>query len=390
VELRALNLSTWGDILSKDGHDPNAMPILERALELALQAENPHPVIWVAAALAMGHLGAGRFREAHRVCQQALVVAEDYHQRTGQEILTVSVNYAILGRIYLEWDELEKAIQFGSKGLELSERLGQVEPEVMCCQYLGQTLMFSADPAQARPVYQRALELAAKISPWVEQMTVSLIVDGLLDREPLDEAAVRGYLRVYAETQTEYPLTLKARLLLKTGQSAAALEVLDQALAERSESVARQAVRSQVFRALALQALGDEASALAALTQALTLAEPENRRLTFLREGRAMEQLLRVAERKAICPEFTRHLLATFVQRAKPVVKTAAVLLEPFSERELEILRLFATNLDVPEMAEKLVLSANTVRTHIKSLYRKLNVHSRHEALVQAREWQLL
>lgn len=391
VELRALNLSLWGDILSKDGHDPNAMPILERALELALQAEKPHPVIWVAAALGMGHLGAGCFRAAHRVCQQALVVAEDYHQRTGQEILTVSMNYAILGRIYLEWNELEKAIQVGSKGLELSERQGQIEAEVMCRQYLGQTLMFSADLAQAKSMYRRALELTEQISPWVEQMTVSLIVDGLLDREPLDEAAVREYLRVYEKTQTDYPATLKARLLLKTGQPAAALAMLDKALAGMNEEVARLAVRPHVLRALTLQAIGQEASALVVLTHALILAEPENRLMTFLREGRAMEKLLRMAERKGICPEFARQLLAAFAQRNGQLERsTADALIEPLSERELEILRLLATNLDAPEIASKLVISANTVRTHIKSLYRKLGAHSRHEALAQARELKLV
>ena len=387
VETRASNLALWGDILSKEGHDPNAMPILERALELALQAEKPHPVVWVASALAMGHLGAGRFREAHRVCQQALTVADDYQQRTRQEILTVSMNYAILARIYIEWNEFEKSCQYGLKGLELSERLGQIDPEVMCRNYLGHTLMFQDDPTQAMQVYQRAQELAAKISPWVEQMTVGLMVDGLLDREPADQAAVRESLRVYAETQTEYPLTLKARLLLKTGQPAAALEVLDNALAGMSAEVARLIVRPHVFRALALQALGDESAALAALAQALTLSEPENRVQTFLREGREMEKLLRLAERKSICSNFTRHLLAAFARREKPV---AEALIEPFSERELDVLRLLATNLDAPEIAEKLIISANTVRTHIKNLYRKLNVHSRHEVLARARELKLV
>ncbi len=387
VNTRASNLALWGDILSKDGHDPNAMPILERALELALRAENPHVVVMVASALAMGHLGAGRLRAAHRVCQQALVIADDYQNRTQQEILSMSNNYAILARIYIEWDEMEKSSQFGFKGLALSERLGDVGSEVMCRQYLGHTLMFQADPAPARQVYQRALELAAKISPWVEQMTAGMMVDGLLDREPADQAAVQESLRVYAETQTEYPLTLKARLLLKTGQPAAALEVLDNALAGMRAEVARLTVRPHVFRALALQALGDETAALAALTQALTLSEPENRIMTFLREGREMEKLLRLAERKSICPNFTRHLLAAFARREKPV---AEALIEPFSERELDVLRLLATDLDAPEIAAKLVVSANTVRTHIKSLYRKLNAHSRHAALAQAREWQLL
>ncbi len=390
VDMRAANLAQWGDILSKDGYNPDAMPILEHALELALQADRPHSVVMVAAALAMGHLGAGRLRDAQRVCQQALVIADDYQYRTQQEILLAAMIYAILARIYIEWDEMEKSNQFGFKGLALSERLGQPGVEVMCREYLGHTLMFQEDLTQAIQVYQRAQELAATISPWVEQMVASLVVDGLLDRKPLDEATVQGYLRVYDETQTEYPLTLKARLLLKTGQPAAALEMLDKALAGMSEPVARLAVRSHVFRALALQALGDDASALAALTQALTLSEPENRMMTFLREGQAMEKLLRLAERKSICPVFTHKLLAAFAQRSVPVEKPAAeALIEPLSERELEILRLLATDLDVPGIASKLVISANTVRTHIKSLYRKLKAHSRHEALALARELRL-
>lgn len=318
VEMRATNLAQWGDILSKDGYNPDAMPILEHALELALQADRPHSVVMVAAALAMGHMSAGCLRDAHRVCQQALVIADDYQNRTQQDILPAAMLYAILARIYIEWDEMEKSSQFGFKGLALSERLGQPGAEVMCREYLGHTLMFQDDPTQGLQVYRRALELAAYISPWVEQMVVSLIMDGLLDREALDEAAVTDYLRVYAKTQTKYPLILQARLLLKTGRPADALEVLDKALSGMSETVAELTVRPHVFRALALQALGQESAALAALTHALSLSEPENRMMTFLREGRAMEKLLHLANRKSICPNFTRRLLAAFAGRAHP------------------------------------------------------------------------
>ena len=104
-----------------------------------------------------------------------------------------------------------------------------------------------------------------------------------------------------------------------------------------------------------------------------------------------MEQLLRLAKRKSVCPEFTHKLLAAFVRRANLVEKLVSEsLIEPFSGRELDVLRLLAAGLDAPEIAEKLVVSANTVRTHIKSLYRKLNAHSRHEALAQAKELKLV
>jgi LuxR family maltose regulon positive regulatory protein len=65
-------------------------------------------------------------------------------------------------------------------------------------------------------------------------------------------------------------------------------------------------------------------------------------------------------------------------------------LIEPLSERELEVLRLLTTHLSSTEIADELVISVNTVRSHIKSIYSKLNVHSRMDAVQRAKELELL
>ena len=88
-----------------------------------------------------------------------------------------------------------------------------------------------------------------------------------------------------------------------------------------------------------------------------------------------MVNLLRLADRQSICPDFTRRLLAAFAQRSNPVEEPVAeALLEPFSERVQGSLAPASHQFGCTEkIAEKLVILTNTVRTHIKSLYRKLD-----------------
>ena len=104
-----------------------------------------------------------------------------------------------------------------------------------------------------------------------------------------------------------------------------------------------------------------------------------------------MEKLQRRALAKSICPEFTRKLLSVFEARRQPQpVPASEALIEPLSERELEILSLLDGPLSTPEIAGQLFVSANTVRTHIKNIYGKLEVHGRSGAVQRAQELGLL
>jgi LuxR family maltose regulon positive regulatory protein len=134
--------------------------------------------------------------------------------------------------------------------------------------------------------------------------------------------------------------------------------------------------------------------------QALRLAQPENYQRLFLDEGTPMEALL-----KAVLPElhevflisFVRNLLRAFAQKpdaqqineATPPRK-ASLPLEPLSDQEQRILRLLVVGRSNPEIARELVISVNTVKTHVQSLYRKLNVRNRIEASEVARRLSLL
>jgi LuxR family maltose regulon positive regulatory protein len=146
-----------------------------------------------------------------------------------------------------------------------------------------------------------------------------------------------------------------------------------------------------VVRALALHGRGDVAGAGAALRRAAALGEPEGYVRVFLDEGAAMVALLRLALKERDAPDYLRHLLASAVSVERPhTAPTRGRLIEPLSERELDVLRLLQSDLDGPEIARELTVSLNTLRSHTKSIYSKLGVNSRRAAIRRAAELDLL
>jgi LuxR family maltose regulon positive regulatory protein len=150
------------------------------------------------------------------------------------------------------------------------------------------------------------------------------------------------------------------------------------------------AIEILVLQALAHQALSDIPAALLPLQQALTLAEPEGYIRMFVDEGPCMAQLLREAAAHGIVPNYAGKLLAAFGGAVESLSPTPQSLIEPLSQRELEVLRLFNTELSGPEIAGELVVALSTVRTHTKSIYSKFGVNSRRAAVKRATELKLI
>jgi len=136
------------------------------------------------------------------------------------------------------------------------------------------------------------------------------------------------------------------------------------------------------------------------------LAESEGFVRTFVDRGAPMAALLRQilkaqqhrhqAPSRTAASSYVRRLLEAFgkgegAEPEEPLPsRSTPALVEPLSRREAEVLQLLTTNLTSVEMARELVLSVNTVRSHIKNIYVKLDAHSRHEAIARATELNLL
>jgi LuxR family maltose regulon positive regulatory protein len=151
---------------------------------------------------------------------------------------------------------------------------------------------------------------------------------------------------------------------------------------------------------MAYQVLGEIARALAALDQALALTQPGGYIHLFIDEGPPMADLLRRLPTRDTAPDHLAAVLAALESgppgSAPHVIgrQTGKVLplplTEPLTERELDVLRLMALGQSNPEIASTLYVEVNTVKTHVKSLYGKLGVHSRVQAAQRARELGLL
>jgi LuxR family maltose regulon positive regulatory protein len=146
----------------------------------------------------------------------------------------------------------------------------------------------------------------------------------------------------------------------------------------------------EILRALAFQQLGDPEAALAAVAHALELGEPQGYVRTFTDEAPALTTLLRRVAGRGASAAYAEWLLRSGNNASTAQVPRSGDLVDPLSERELEVLRLLATELSGPEIARHLVVSLNTVRTHTKSIYAKLGVGSRRAAVRRAQDLGLL
>jgi LuxR family maltose regulon positive regulatory protein len=201
-----------------------------------------------------------------------------------------------------------------------------------------------------------------------------------------------------ADYPREYDYSELACLLIAEGMAAEALPLLARLL-EAAINMGRHgdAIRYRVQIALAQHALGNTQTALDSLGQALTLAEPEGYVRLFVDEGQPMAELLNFAVSQNISPDYASKLLAAFpkdILGADPIDNELSintqVLVETLSQRESEVLHLMAEGYKYEEIAERLVISINTVRHHTRNVYGKLEVNNRTQAIGRAKELNLL
>jgi LuxR family transcriptional regulator, maltose regulon positive regulatory protein len=195
--------------------------------------------------------------------------------------------------------------------------------------------------------------------------------------------------------------TTLARVLLAEGRPEEAAQLLERLLAvAEAGGWIGDVIELRALRALTLQLQGASTQALTTFVSALALAEPEGYVRLFVDEGAPMVALLGklLQTQRERLPASLQQVSTSYVQQllaaagaavpAEPAAPEA--LLEPLSDRELEVLRLLAAGLESPEVARALIISVSTARTHIKNIYGKLGVHGRVQAIERARALGLI
>jgi LuxR family maltose regulon positive regulatory protein len=215
--------------------------------------------------------------------------------------------------------------------------------------------------------------------------------------DPFGQATIEGKLPA---TFHEGKQILQVRVHLGRGQADLALTALHQ-LEPVASAAGRfgRIIEICMLKALALQAQGSRSAALAQLVRSLELAEPEGIRRIYLDEGAPITALLELLCQSQEVPhclrDFAQELLKALDSSSSEVLAhrlpvSASGLVEPLTRRERQVLHLITAGLSGPEIAEELVVAYSTVRSHIKSIYGKLGVHSRHEAIERAKALRLV
>lgn len=363
-----------------------------RAARLSQEVGNIH--VSVPALVSLANLRAihGELHHAASIYREAIALAV---HPNGQPLPIAAGAYAGLGNLLYEWNDLGAARGHVERGLDLARLWGNADSITA-----GHVALARLRQAQGeRDAARGLLEETARVA---QGTALTPLTVALLSAQRIRSLLVVGDVESAARASRERGLSVDeeigflreseyiafARVLVAEGRRPDALKLLARLLISAAGAGRRsRVIELYVLQALALQAEGEFAMALASIGMALSIAEPEGYTRVFLDEGAPMVDLLRRAGSRGIVPKYVARLLSF---ETDVVSTTSQPLIEPLSEREIEVLGLIASGLSNQDIAEKLVLSVGTVKAHTSSIYRKLDVASRTEAVARARDLKLI
>jgi LuxR family transcriptional regulator, maltose regulon positive regulatory protein len=332
--------------------------------------------------------------------------------------------YRELCELVLERGNLEAAAHHLQRSKELGEKAQQPVWRYRWCIAQARLHEAQADPDGALALLDEAERLyirtplpniylmsAMKTRIWVAQGRLAEALEWVRE-QGLSVDDDLGYLR-------EFEHIILARILIAQYQTDrnensihTAIRLLERLLgAAEGGGRIGSVIQILVLQALAYQAQGNRSLGLVPLQRAVSLAEPEGYIHIFVAEGKPMAELLTRISAKEGTPRVEAYILkllsacdehkeigpsgSTFKEKNRPsILEKQAVsphpLIEPLSERELEVLRLLRTELNGPEITRELMVSLSTLRTHTQNIYAKLGVNNRRAAVRRAEELDLL
>jgi LuxR family maltose regulon positive regulatory protein len=389
----------YGDL----GHANQTLRELIRSASIVGAINNP---VAAYAILARLHILQGRLKDAYNLFQRS---AQLIPKTDGKYLGAIGLTQVGIAALLYEWNDLKTALVHLKQGLDFLPMWGKADD--LCLAYITQSQIQLAlgNQAEAAGATEKAAQLTqtcgvfsearsavetAQVKMWLAQRDWSAVDDWIstLEKSSGSHDPVRF--------ENELSQITLARVLIATSKSEAAIRLLS-CLEEAAQSGGRlgRLIEIMILTALALHGLGDKTQANVALTKSLTLGEPNGYVRVFLDEGRPMQLLLaQWLTQSGAGPlrDYAGRLLLQFEAEAQRVpsahdkVSPAGELVEQLSQRELEVLHLLALGKTNKDIAQQLIVAPGTVKAHTASIYRKLGVANRTEAVARARQLAIL
>lgn len=376
---------------------------------VALTQQDSNLTVHLAALGSQGSLyeRQGDLRQAATIYCRAIHVGQAWGKATSQTHPVAGKAHAFYATVLYEWNQLAEAERQASAAIDCCQRWGHVQHLVDGYLALINALYAQGKLEPAHHALTAARLIAAENWHRAQEQGTSLnaarelveAVDYMQLWFWLRQGRLHDAARWLADHGSEEDLAIcfaRARLSLMRNEPEAAA----QWLAAIQHRLTQRVPRARELKLLLLQAQlhqrrADPGKALVPLRMALSLAEQGGYVRVFLDEGPALAELLSKLVQQEPTNDYAQLLLAGFAaqsssSRTDAAAQATAPLVEPLSKRELDVLRLIAADLTYEAIAETLIISLNTVRTHAKNIYSKLNVHRRSAAVARARKLGLL
>ncbi|MEQ8673427.1 MAG: LuxR C-terminal-related transcriptional regulator [Aggregatilineales bacterium] len=389
-----LGLAQWANSDLGDAYDA-----ITDSLQSFVAADNLYFQVYGTVVLAEIRVLQGKLRQAHDRYHEALKLAKSADSRA----IPMSISFYVgLGALYLEWNDLETAEQQINTGAKQLSRALIGFDAYRSKVVLAQIRVAAGHYDDAMALLEDAkndfkLGTPPNISPPESLRARFLLKQGRLD-DALDwiqrrDLSTEDVLHV----SDEFDHITLARVKLAQHQRQPdehGLEVLLDFLDRLRHAASDGGRAGRVLEILILQALassanGDSSAALLSLDKAITLAEPEGYIRIFVDEGEAIQPLLARCLSHGNHVAYVKKLLEN-LQPHSDAKSPNQLLIEPLSERELDVLNLMANGQTNQAIADELFIALSTVKKHINNIYGKLNVPNRTQAINRARDLGIL
>jgi LuxR family maltose regulon positive regulatory protein len=364
--------------------------------------ENHHAMVMTLGFMGQARAINGKLYEASVTQKQAIQIGME-----NRALPATGRAHVNLAALLYEWNELHTAAYHLQQARKLSKSTGDKAVEWDACRVLANVRQAQGNQFDAHEAIELAIDVARKgdappnvhLANSLAHLQLALKEKDFVHAEFLSNQisafaphldSCRYDLLVNAGSLLSIPGLAWARLLLAQSKQQEASELL---AACHEAAVATGFPYDQInVRVWQARAAADEDSALQFLADAVIQAQPERHIRTFLEAGNALIPLLHNDNVFRIAQEYVTELLENFSAEQSTYQPTPALqpLVEPLSERELEILKLLAERQTNAEIAWAITVSVNTVKTHLRHIYEKLGVHDRRTAVIKANELNLL